>query len=446
MDSTNVFSVFEVSRHIRQIIETSIEPLYVAGEVSNFTHHSSGHMYFNLKDENATLRCTFFKNSNYRLDFKPQEGMQVVCYGKITVFEKGGTYNLNVQSMTKAGLGAMQAKLEELKRRLNQEGLFDAKHKQALPRYPDKIGIITSATGAALQDIKNVIMRRYPVEVQVYPASVQGAEAPRQLIAGLKFFNDMNEVELIILTRGGGSQEDLFCFNDEGLVRQIFASRLPVISAVGHEIDFCLSDFVADLRAPTPSAAAELAVPDKKELSALVSSLSRRLNLAAEKELGIYRQQLATAKLNVSQYHPEKLWQSYQQRFDMACLGLGNIHNMVRQKRQQFAMVSQRTLGILNSLSELKHSRAESDLARLGSELNGYTMDKLNNHNKKLEHTRELLWRLSPQNLQQKGWIMAYLNGKLISSAKQIKARDTVELSFADGNAEASIITVKEKT
>lgn len=446
MDSTNVFSVFEVSRHIRQIIETSIEPLYVAGEVSNFTHHSSGHMYFNLKDENATLRCTFFKNSNYRLDFKPQEGMQVVCYGKITVFEKGGTYNLNVQSMTKAGLGAMQAKLEELKRRLNQEGLFDAKHKQALPRYPDKIGIITSATGAALQDIKNVIMRRYPVEVQVYPALVQGAEAPRQLIAGLKFFNAMNEVDVIILTRGGGSQEDLFCFNDEGLVRQIFASRLPVISAVGHEIDFCLSDFVADLRAPTPSAAAELAVPDKKELSALVSSLSRRLNLAAEKELGIYRQQLATAKLNVSQYHPEKLWQSYQQRFDMACLGLGNIHNMVRQKRQQFAMVSQRTLGILNSLSELKHSRAESDLARLGSELNGYTMDKLNNHNKKLEHTRELLWRLSPQNLQQKGWIMAYLNGKLISSAKQIKARDTVELSFADGNAEASIITVKEKT
>lgn len=446
MDSTNVFSVFEVSRHIRQIIETSIEPLYVAGEVSNFTHHSSGHMYFNLKDENATLRCTFFKNSNYRLDFKPQEGMQVVCYGKITVFEKGGSYNLNVQSMTKAGLGAMQAKLEELKRKLNQEGLFDAKHKQALPRYPDKIGIITSATGAALQDIKNVIMRRYPVEVQVYPALVQGAEAPKQLIAGLKYFNAMNEVELIILTRGGGSQEDLFCFNDEGLVRQIFASRLPVISAVGHEIDFCLSDFVADLRAPTPSAAAELAVPDKKELSALVSSLARRLNLAAEKELGMYRQQLSTAKLNVSQYHPEKLWQSYQQRFDLACMGLGNVQSMLKQKRQAFAMMSQRTLSLLNSLTELKRSRAESDLARLNSNLNGYAMDKLNDHNTKLEHTRELLWKLSPQSLQQKGWIMAFMNGKLISSAKQIKPSDRVELNFADGNAEASIINVKEKT
>lgn len=446
MDSTIVFSVFEVSRHIRQVIETSIEPLYVAGEVSNFTHHSSGHMYFNLKDENATLRCTFFKNSNYRLDFMPQEGMQVVCYGKITVFEKGGTYNLNVQSMTKAGLGAMQAKLEELKRKLNQEGLFDAKHKQALPRYPDKIGIITSATGAALQDIKNVIMRRYPVEVQVYPALVQGTEAPKQLIAGLKYFNDMNEVELIILTRGGGSQEDLFCFNDEGLVRQIFASRLPVISAVGHEIDFCLSDFVADLRAPTPSAAAELAVPDKKELSALISSLARRLNLAAEKELGIYRQQLATAKLNVSQYHPEKLWQSYQQRFDMACLSLSNIQSMVKQKRQDFAMMSQRTISLLYRLSELKHSRAESDLARLNSNLNGYTMDKLNEHNTKLEHTRELLWRLSPQSLQQKGWIMAFMNGKLISSAKQIRPSDRIELSFADGNAEASIIKVKEKS
>ncbi|HOH60783.1 MAG TPA: exodeoxyribonuclease VII large subunit, partial [Candidatus Cloacimonadota bacterium] len=250
MDSTNVFSVFEISRHLRQIIESSIDALYVKGEISNFVHHSSGHMYFNLKDEYATLRCTFFKNSNYRLNFKPADGQSVVCFGKITLYEKGGTYNLNVSSMIPAGMGDMQARFEALKKKLEAEGLFDPARKKKLPPYPQRIGIVTSPTSAALQDVMNILKRRFPVDAFVYPALVQGNEAPLTLIKGISYFNQIMPVDLIILTRGGGSQEDLFCFNDEGLARAIHASEIPIISAVGHEIDFSISDFVADLRAP----------------------------------------------------------------------------------------------------------------------------------------------------------------------------------------------------
>ncbi|PKN73234.1 MAG: exodeoxyribonuclease VII large subunit [Candidatus Cloacimonetes bacterium HGW-Cloacimonetes-3] len=446
MDNVNVFSVFEVTRHLRQVIESSLEPLYVAGEVSSFTHHSSGHMYFNLKDENATLRCTFFKNSNYRLDFKPVEGMQVVCFGKITVFEKGGTYNLNVQSMSQAGLGAMQKKFEELKRKLNQEGLFDAVHKQPIPKYPNKIGIVTSPTGAALQDIQNIIVRRYPAELQVYPALVQGADAAAQIVKGIQYFNQMQEVDIIIVTRGGGSQEDLFCFNDEALARAIFASRIPVISAVGHEIDFTLADFVADLRAPTPSAAAELAVPDKKDLLSLLASLARRLDLAKQKEISSYKQSLAEMQLSLSRYHPEKLWQGYQQRFDMASMGLFNAANVIQQKRQRMELIGQKSLSRLQGLFQLSLNQAKSDMKQTERDLHDGLNDRIEAYNTKLEHSSALLQQLSPRKIQSKGWIMAFKAGKVLSSVTQLKPQDSISLSFVDGIAVSKVESIEELT
>ncbi|MDY0151347.1 MAG: exodeoxyribonuclease VII large subunit [Candidatus Cloacimonas sp.] len=445
MDNINVFSVFEVTRHIRQVIESSLEPLYVAGEISSFVHHSSGHIYFNLKDENATLRCTFFRNANYRLDFKPADGMQVVCYGKITVFEKGGTYNLNVQSMSQAGLGAMQLKFEELKRKLQKEGLFEAEHKQATPKYPDKIGIVSSPTGAALQDIQNIIKRRFPVELQIYPALVQGSDAPPQIIRGIQYFNLAKEVDLIIVTRGGGSQEDLFCFNDEALARAIFASRIPIISAVGHEIDFTLADFVADLRAPTPSAAAELAVPDKKDLLSLLNSLNRRLVIAKQKELSGYYQSLAEARLSLNRFSPERLWQSYQQRFDLATMGLMNAARQLQQKRMKLDNVSQRSLQSLQSRLELKLRRAEHDSQNASHKMLDTVVHTVENYTERLKHASELLAQLSPQKIQSKGWIMAIKDGKIISSVKQLKAKDRMQLSFADGVAESIVDCTWEK-
>ena len=445
MENITVFSVFEVTRHLRQVIESSIEPLYISGEISSFVHHGSGHMYFNLKDENATLRCTFFKGVNYRLDFKPADGMQVICYGKLTVFEKGGTYNLNVQSMTKSGLGLMQQQLELLKKKLQNEGLFDPKHKKPLPKYPSRIGIITSPTGAALQDIKNIIMRRYPVELIVYPALVQGSEAPAQLIAGIRYFNTTKDVELIILTRGGGSQEDLFCFNDEALARSVFASELPVISAVGHEIDFSLTDFVADLRAPTPSAAAELAVPDKKDLLRLLGSYKRRLDLAAQNDLVGLRNPLLKIQLELAKYHPDRLWQSYQQRFDMASLGLTNALNVLQSKKLQFEARAEALIGRISRQSELQMSQAKGRYDMLATRFPASFTTQMTRLKNRIQNAQAIMEQLSPLNMQKKGWVMVLKDGKVVRTVKNLAIKDDVRLDFYDGQASAKIESIEDK-
>jgi exodeoxyribonuclease VII large subunit len=445
MENIAVFSVYEITRHLRQVIESSIEPLYVAGEISGFVHHNSGHMYFNLKDENATLRCTFFRNVNYRLDFKPKDGMQVVCYGKMTVFEKGGTYNLNVQNMTQAGLGAMQIKFEALKKKLQIEGLFDPKHKKPLPKYPERIGIVTSPTGAALQDIRNIILRRYPVEIVVYPALVQGEDAPPQIAAGVKYFNDNNMVDLIIVTRGGGSQEDLFCFNDEALARTIFASRIPVVSAVGHEIDFTLADFVADLRAPTPSAAAELAVPDKKDLIGLLDSYKRRLDLTAGRDLANFKEPLLNLQMQLGKYHPEKLWQSYQQRFDIAGMGLINSFGLVENMKMQFENKALNLTSILSRKSDLKLSSAKVKLELAKNRLVEGSSNRLTSLQAILKSNEAILAQLSPRKIQSKGWIMVFKGGKVLKSVTQLKANDQVQLDFIDGKADGLITKTEER-
>lgn len=443
MEEIAVFSVLEVTRHIRQVLESSIESLYVMGEISGFVHHSSGHMYFNLKDENATLRCTFFRNANYRLDFKPTEGMQVVCYGRITVFEKGGTYNLNVSSITQAGLGLMQQKIELLKKKLLQEGLFDPKHKKALPKYPETIGIVTSPTGAALQDIKNVIMRRFPVQMVVYPALVQGAEAPEQLIKGIRYFNDTKSVELIILARGGGSPEDLFCFNDEALVRAVFASRLPVISAVGHEIDYTLVDFVADLRAPTPSAAAELAVPAKEDLKNYLLSLQRRMQPVVDRKRAELAREISALQLELSKYHPERLWQSLQQRFDMATLSLGNTAGKLESKRMELHQAENNSLGKILQLLTAKTTRSELQQQHLAMKLQEGVASRLERQKMRLDAISELLEQLSPSKMRDKGWLLAEKQGKILKSVHDLNVDDYFTLHFADGKATNKVLSIE---
>lgn len=444
MEELTVFSVFEVTRHIRQVLESSMEAMYVSGEISGFVHHSSGHMYFNLKDENATLRCTFFRNVNMRLDFKPVEGMQVICFGRITLFEKGGTYNLNVQSMSQAGLGMMQQKIEQLKKKLQQEGLFDTQHKQPLPKYPERIGIITSPTGAALQDIKNIITRRYPAEIIVYPAVVQGPEAPAQLVRGIRYFNDSKEVDLLILTRGGGSPEDLFCFNDEALVRAVFTSKLPIITAVGHEIDFTLVDFVSDLRAPTPSAAAELAVPDKKDLLEYLGSLQRRIEMSSERKKAILAKELGDLKLELSRYHPEKLWQSYQQRFDMATMSLMNSINQISAKRIKLSEVERSSISMLRNRLESLESRYKTQCQYLAAKLGDATDNHLTKLRVKLQNHDCLLAQLSPRRIREKGWIMAMKDGQLVKSTQQLKVNDVLNLYFGDGSAQSTINLIRD--
>lgn len=262
-------SVTALNEYIKALLEGTpfLRHVYLRGEISNFTNHRTGHFYFSLKDEGGLVRAVMFRGNAARIAFVPENGMKVLVRGSVSLFVRDGSYQIYVSEMEPDGVGALYLAFEKLKKKLAAEGLFDEARKRPLPKIPSRIGVITSPTGAAVRDIMNILGRRFPyAEVLLYPALVQGADAPPQLAAGLRYFNETRAADVIIIGRGGGSMEDLWAFNDEALARAIAASDIPVISAVGHETDFTIADFVADRRAPTPSAAAEIAVPDTGEL------------------------------------------------------------------------------------------------------------------------------------------------------------------------------------
>lgn len=271
------YTVSEITRRIKGLLETSLPTVWVQGEISNFTWHSSGHLYFTLKDEYSQLRCVMWRERSQRLFFTPQNGMKVLAQGDITVYERAGQYQLTVRQLQPAGIGELELAFEQLKERLRAEGLFDEKHKRSLPEFPQTIGVVTSPTGAAIRDIAQIIGRRAPwVQVILRPTLVQGEGAAADIAQAIDEFNQYGKVDLLIVGRGGGSLEELWAFNEEMVARAIYRSRIPVISAVGHEVDFTIADFVADRRAPTPSAAAELAVRDRAELQKLVRLLQQQ--------------------------------------------------------------------------------------------------------------------------------------------------------------------------
>lgn len=296
MAGLQVLTVTQINTYIKSLLDgdRKLSGIYVKGEISNFTnHYSSGHFYFTLKDKESAIKAVMFRRYASGIRFRPENGMSVVVRGDITVYPRDGVYQIYAYDMQPDGLGALHLAFEQLKRRLEAEGLFDAAAKRPLPPYPQGIGIVTSATGAALQDILNILRRRYPLaQILLYPALVQGEEAPPQLIQGIEALNRRPDCDLIILARGGGSMEDLWAFNNEALARAIRASRLPVVSAVGHEIDFTIADFAADLRAPTPSAAAELVSPDIRDLYLRLDQLERLLNSGMEEQIETRRRQL----------------------------------------------------------------------------------------------------------------------------------------------------------
>ena len=265
-----ILSVSQVNMYIKALLDEipQVKNVYICGEISNFKHYyNSGHMYFTLKDDKSQLKAVMFKNDNYRLKFTPENGMKVICFGQVGVYERDGVYQLYCRDMQPDGVRALTIAFEQLKVQLAQEGLFDEEHKKAIPKFPQKIGVATSKMGAAVEDIKNVISRRYPLcEIIIVPTMVQGESAAQDIADSIRFIDENLGVDTIIVGRGGGSLEDLWAFNTEIVARAVYACKTPIISAVGHETDFTISDFVSDMRAPTPSAAAELAVPDIKSL------------------------------------------------------------------------------------------------------------------------------------------------------------------------------------
>ncbi len=294
-----IITVSELNEYIKMVLEHDelLMRIFVKGEISNFTnHYKTGHFYFSLKDEGGTVRAVMFRGSAARLKFMPENGMRVIVGGRVGVFPRDGQYQIYAETMEPDGIGALYIAYEQLKKKLEAEGLFDASKKKPLPKIPTRIGVITSPTGAAIRDIIHILGRRFPLaRVILYPALVQGEGAAPDLVRGLDYFNQMGNVDVIIIGRGGGSLEDLWAFNDETLARHVAASRIPVISAVGHETDFTLCDFAASRRAPTPSAAAEIAVPETGELARKLANVTSRIELLLEGRLKLYRERLARA-------------------------------------------------------------------------------------------------------------------------------------------------------
>ena len=275
------FSVAEITRNIRFLLEQGFTNVWVEGEISNFKNHSSGHMYFSLKDDQAQLGCVMFQRENATLSFEPADGTQVVCFGRISVYSQRGQYQLYVERMEPKGLGALQLKFQKLRQKLREEGLFDEARKRPIPYLPRRIALVTSQDGAALQDILNVLDRRFSsANILICPVPVQGVQAAPDIAAMIDYLNASESADVMILARGGGSLEDLWAFNEEAVARSIFNSLIPVISAVGHETDFTIADFVSDLRAPTPSAAAELVMPRREDLLARIKELKDRARSA----------------------------------------------------------------------------------------------------------------------------------------------------------------------
>ena len=312
-----VLSVSDVNAMVRNTLESSFGELWVEGEISNYTRAASGHLYFSLKDERSQVRAVMFRGRAGTLRFEPENGMKVLARAALTVYEPRGEYQLNAMMLEPAGVGALQIAFEQLKKKLEAEGLFDAARKRPLPALPRRLGIVTSPSGAAIRDVLSVLLRRHPnIEVTIYPALVQGKEAPAQIVAGIEALDRMGRFDALLVTRGGGSMEDLWAFNDERVARAIAACGTPVISAVGHEVDFTIADFVADLRAPTPSAAAELVVGRKDDLLRAVAQLRDRLAKATAGRLRNLRERLRASSPGRLAASLRSLYQTTSQRAD----------------------------------------------------------------------------------------------------------------------------------
>lgn len=315
LGDNHVFSVTELNELVRDLLEEALPSLWLEGEISNLSQPASGHIYLTLKDEQAQIRAAMFRGNNRRLGFTPRNGVKVLVRGRLSLYTARGDYQLIIDHMEEAGLGALQRAFDQLKQRLQAEGLFAPERKRPLPAVPQHIAVITSPTGAAIRDILSVLGRRCPlIPVTILPVAVQGKEAPPQIIAALALANRRPEFDVILLARGGGSLEDLWAFNDEGVARAIAASRLPVVSGVGHEVDFTIADFVADCRAPTPSAAAELLSPDLLDWQQRLAHIESRLGSSMQRRLAGLHQQLGHLRRRLR--HPGQRVQEWQQRVD----------------------------------------------------------------------------------------------------------------------------------
>jgi exodeoxyribonuclease VII large subunit len=439
MQNHDIYTVSRLNSEVRLTLELQFQTLWLQGEISNFVAAASGHWYFSLKDSAAQVKCAMFKQANRNSSFRPQNGQQVLIRARISVYEPRGEYQLLAEFIESAGAGLLKQQYEQLKAKLAAEGLFDPAIKTPLPAQVQRVGVITSPTGAAIRDIVTVLNRRAPgIEVIVYPSQVQGDTAATQLKTMLSTAIRRNEVDVLIIGRGGGSLEDLWCFNDEQLCRAVAACPIPIVSAVGHEIDFSLTDFVADVRAPTPSAAAELVSPDQSHLLERISRLRSALIQAQRARM----RQVAPKLINLSQrllaLHPKRRLQQQQQRLDELQLRLSaGIKRKIiaTQQQQQYLDKSLRQLSPAKTINQQK-----IQLAELERRISKAQQQRVVQSKQQLAQLSAQLNTVSPLATLARGYSIAFDDKQqVITSAAQLKAGDKVAVKLAEGGFDAQV-------
>ena len=434
-----VLSVSDLNKHIRQILEGRFPQIWLKAEISNFKAHTSGHFYFSLKDSKAQISAVMFRGQTQSLKFRPEDGMEVLVRGKITVYEPRGNYQMFCEMIEPVGAGALQKAYEQLKAKLQKEGLFDQARKRPLPAHPRHIAIVTSPTGAAIRDMLNVLGRRSRgVHITIIPCKVQGDAAPGEIVEAIKLAQKLKDIDVMIVGRGGGSIEDLWAFNDERVARAIAAVRVPVISAVGHEVDFTIADFVADLRAPTPSAAAELVVQNAAHLVTRLKQLSRSLTLNLAARLEASRDQLSYVSKRL--IDPQRMLQDASIRSDELVQRLQYSFAQNLHKRQSRIELLRSRLGSPREKLERLHDlRLTLDLR-----LRAATQLLVRAKQDRVVKNMAVLDSLSPLKVLDRGFSMVMRGEQIISEANELKAGDAVTIRMCKGSVDATITKVKE--
>ena len=424
--NNNYITISEVNRYIKEIINDDLllKKVYLKGEISNFKAHSRGHYYFTLKDENSRLAAVMFAFNNKNLKFVPNDGMKVLVTGKIDVYEASGSYQIYVEDMMPDGVGSLYVAFEDLKKKLQAEGLFDKDKKKKIKRIPRRVGVVTSPTGAAIKDIITTIKRRYPItEVILFPALVQGENASSDIVKKIKLADSLRdelELDTLIVGRGGGSLEDLWPFNEEIVARAIYECSIPVISAVGHEIDITISDYVADLRAPTPTAAGELAVPDTNTIISYLDTARSRCYSSLNNIININRRKLDSLKDSYILSRPISMYEIKEQKLDMLIDGLNKS-----------------IIKLIDNMKVKVYTLNNNYLLNNPSFLYKYKLDNLN-------HIISKLGVLNPLNTLARGYSIVKKDGKVVSSIRNLKKDDEIKIELKDGKISGKIVKVGE--
>ena len=441
----NIYSVSQLNQSVRLMLENQLGAVWLTGEISNFSQPVSGHWYLSLKDENAQVRCAMFRMKNLRVSFRPTNGMQVLVRANVSLYEPRGDYQLIIESMHLAGEGLLMQQFEALKLKLAAEGLFAQHLKKNLPHFSKAVGIITSKTGAALQDILHILQRRDPsLKIIIYPTAVQGKDAATDIVQMIELANQRQEVDVLIVGRGGGSLEDLWCFNEEMVARAIFHSHLPVISAVGHETDVTIADFVADVRAPTPSAAAELVSRNQTELLQQLQYRRQRLEIALDRLFAEKLQKLRHLSLRLHNQHPQAQLRIQQQLITQLSHRLQqSLHHRWQKKAENLTALSMR---LYKNPLPLRLQQYEQQLTQLKVRLNSHMNLTLSLQQKQLAHLCGKLDSLSPLKVLARGYsITQNQQNFTIRSMKDVNVGEQIKTRLPDGDIISQVIRLEEK-